>query len=293
MPVNSNRASSLGNDCLRYLVYERTNWQEKKMHDATLQSIFDLGNLFEDFVLTRLHDAGLTIIEQQRAFKWEKYNITGHVDGKLLIGDTAIPLEIKSMSPYIFDGVKTINDIRNSKKNYLRGYLTQLNLYCLLDGKENAVLVLCNKTTGELRDIWFTLDYDLGESTLQKAEAINKHVAEKTLPEPMGYNQSVCDDCGYVHLCIPEVIGKEVDIEHDPETIAKVERWQEVKAFASEYDHLDEELKPVLEGKDKLLIGNYFITGKWGKRTAYEIPEEIKEKYAKSVPQWRKKVQKL
>jgi CRISPR/Cas system-associated exonuclease Cas4 (RecB family) len=294
MPVNSNRASSLGNECVRYLVYERTRWEEKKMHDSTLQSIFDLGNLFEGFTLTRLHDAGFTIIEQQRAFKWEKYNITGHVDGKLLLGDTAIPLEIKSMSPHIFGTIKTVDDIRRSKKGYLRGYLTQLCLYCLLDSKETAVLVLVNKVTGELRDIWVPLDYELGEVILQKAEAINKHVAEKTLPEPMEYQSSICDECGYVHLCMPEVIGKEVeDISTDTEFAEMLDRWFEIKPLAAEYDELDSTIKEKVEGKDKTLCGNFFITGKWIGATKYDIPKDIKEKYALPYQQWRRKIVKI
>jgi len=109
----------------------------------------------------------------------------------------------------------------------------------------------------------------------------------------MEYQSSVCDECGYVHLCMPEVIGKEVDICNDPETIAMVERWQEIKPLHAEYDKLDKELKPKLEGKEKLLIGGYYIDGKWIPHTKYEYPDEIKEKYAKADKQWRRKVTKI
>ena len=80
-PVHSNRASDLGNPCVRYHVYNRTRWAEKSLHNASLQSIFDLGNDFEAIVLKELAEAGVSIIEQQRSFEWKEYQITGHVDG--------------------------------------------------------------------------------------------------------------------------------------------------------------------------------------------------------------------
>jgi len=35
-PVHSNRASELGHECLRYLVYNRTRWQEKALPSPNL-----------------------------------------------------------------------------------------------------------------------------------------------------------------------------------------------------------------------------------------------------------------
>ena len=135
-PVNSNRASSLGHECLRYLVYERTRWQEKVLHGVTLQMIFDEGNLHEKAVIRDLQDAGNEIIEQQRAFAWSAYLITGHIDGKLLKDSIAIPFEIKSCSPWIFQSINKLNDLHNHKYHHVRCYPSQLTLYLLMDNKE-------------------------------------------------------------------------------------------------------------------------------------------------------------
>ena len=50
-PVNSNRASQLGHECVRYHVYERTRWQEKSLHGVGLQMVFDMGREIEEIVL--------------------------------------------------------------------------------------------------------------------------------------------------------------------------------------------------------------------------------------------------
>lgn len=68
-PVNSNRASDLGHPCVKYHVLNRTRWQEKELHDATLQAVFDLGNEFEQIIMKDLNEAGIPVIEQQRPFE--------------------------------------------------------------------------------------------------------------------------------------------------------------------------------------------------------------------------------
>ena len=71
-PVNSNRASDLGNPCIRYHVLNRTRYEEKALHDVGLQYVFDMGNEIEDIVLKELAEAGVKVIEQQRAFSWKE-----------------------------------------------------------------------------------------------------------------------------------------------------------------------------------------------------------------------------
>jgi len=75
-PVNSNRASDLGIPCVRYHVLNRTRWQEKSLHSASLQLTFDIGNVMEDAILRDIQDAGFQVVEQQRAFSWPEYQIT-------------------------------------------------------------------------------------------------------------------------------------------------------------------------------------------------------------------------
>lgn len=292
-PVRSNRASSLGHPCTRYLVFERTKWNEKVLHGPSLQMIFDLGNDIEDRVLRDLHDAGFEIFEQQRSFEWKEYDITGHIDAKLQIGQTIYPLEIKSMSPFVFEKINTVQDMLNHKYHYVRSYPSQMTLYLLMDNKEAGFFLLKNKTSGAMKEIEITLDYELGEKLLQKADIINMHVRRNTLPNPIEWDDNVCSECGYLHICNPVRTGKEVDIVDDDELLDMLIKRESLQQYAKEFDEIDSILKERLEGRDKLLIGDYYVTGSWRKTTRYEVPKDIKDQYKTEAQYWVKKIQKI
>lgn len=288
-PVNSNRASDLGIPCIRYHVLNRTRWQEKALHDVSLQLVFDMGSEIERIVLKDMAEAGINIIEQQRAFEWKEYQITGHVDGKLLDGDGNIyPLEIKSCSPYVFKSINSINDLKNGKYGYLRKYPTQLNLYMLMDNKEKAVFIFKDKSSGAMKEIWFDIDYALGEETLKRAEAINAYVAAGTMPEPIN-SEMWCNNCAYAHICLPAHIGKEVEVDTG-ELAELLDRLDELKPLTKEYDEIDSQIKSMVEGKEKILAGNWFISGRWQDRKTYDIPADIKAAYEKIQKSWRRKI---
>jgi len=289
-PVNSNRASELGHECLRYLVLNRTRWQEKTLHDAHLQMIFDMGKMVEDSVMQDLREAGFTIVEQQRPFSWVKYQITGSIDCKIAIDGKAYPTEIKSAAPYSFDSINSIEDMRRHKWHYMRKYPAQLTLYLLMDGKERGLFIFKNKSTGGLKEIWLDLEYDFAESLIKKAEAINKHVADGTLPEPMEYQEDACGGCPFLHICLPERIGKEVEVVEDSRLLELLDRYAELKPMAKEYEDVDNEVKKLVEGKEKLLVGNWFVQGHWQERTIYQVPNEIKEQYKGMSRYWKKEI---
>lgn len=294
-PVNANRASSLGHPCTRYLVLDRTRWQEKALYSERLQMVFDIGNDIEDRVMKDLKEAGLEVIEQQRSFTWPEYLITGHIDAKIISGEngnrTVYPIEVKSMSPFAFEKVNSVQDMLNSKYAYMRAYPGQMTLYLLMDNKEKGFFILKNKVTGAMKEIPVELDYDLGESLLQKATVINTHVANKTLPDPIEYDENICTECGYNHICTPDRIGKEVEIIDNEELEGLLKRYEELKPATKEYDEVDKRISEIVNGKEKLLVGNYFITGNWRKTTKYNVPADVKTQYAEESRYWVKKIQ--
>lgn len=272
-PVNSNRASDLGHPCLRYHVFNRTRWQEKSLHDVGLQMIFDMGSALEDVVLRELADAGIKVIEQQRAFSWPEYQITGHVDGHVLInGGPPYPLEIKTCSPFVFKAINTVEDLKRGKYLYLRKYPVQLTLYMLMNNVERGVFLFKDKVSGAMKEIWMDLDYQLGEEALKRAEAVNAHVAAGTEPDPAEYDEEMCGRCGYVHICTPERIGTEVEIDTG-ELASILDRLEELKPYVSEHRELDEQVKKAVEGREKILAGSWFVTGKWNSRKSFTVPE--------------------
>jgi len=224
-PVRSNRASELGHECLRYLVLNRTRWQEKALHDVRLQMIFDMGRVMEEAVYQDLREAGIVIVEQQRPFEWREYQITGKIDCKLAINGDVYPCEVKSASAYSFDSIETVKDMLGHKWPYMRRYPAQLTLYLLMDGKDKGLFLFKNKSTGALKELWLDLDYEFAESLVKKAEAINRHIAEGTLPDCIDYREDTCAECSYQHICMPDRIGTEVEVVDNDELLELIERY--------------------------------------------------------------------
>jgi len=289
-PVNANRASELGHPCLRYLVLLRTRWQERALYDARVQMIFDMGRAVEDMVFQDLREAGFTIVEQQRPFSWAKYQITGAIDFKLAIDGKVYPTEVKSAAPHPFASINSVVDMLKHKYLYMRKYPAQLTLYLLMDGKEEGLFIFKNKSSGEVKEIWMDLDYDFAESLVQKAETVNKHVAEGTLPAPMDYDENICQECPFAHICIPDRIGKEVEITQDGELLELVNRYMELKPGAKEYDEVNERINKLVQGREKILVGDYFIEGKWQTRKVYKVPDDVKAKYEDTSQSWQKNI---
>ena len=274
-PVHSNRASQLGHPCNRYLVYERTRWQEKVLHNVAMQTIFDEGRIHEEAIIREMKEAGLQVIEQQRSFFWKEYNISGHIDCKVITDGVAIPVEIKTMSQYSFQKINTLRDILTSDRYYIRMYPCQLTLYLLMDEKEKGIFILKNKNNGQLKEIEMALDYELGEKLLKKAELVNRCVANNTLPERIEYDEDICGECGYLQLCLPEVKRDAVELSEDTELGQKLNKWKELKQKAKEFEVLDKEIKAIFQEKEKIIIGDFLVTGKWITRKPQII--EIKE----------------
>ena len=262
-PVHANRASESGHPCLKYLVLNRTRWQEKTLPDVNLQFVFDEGNIHEAALLRELSEAGLKVVEQQRPFSWPKYQITGSIDAKVqLNGGPAIPLEIKTMSPFVFNSVNSPDDMLKGKYVYLRKYPAQMQLYMLMDNIETGLMLCKNKVNGQLKEIPFILDYGYAEEIIKRLEEVNRHVAAGTLPN-QEWADDMCPDCSFVHICAPDRSGVELQIINDQELEWKLNRLDELKPIMAEYEALDEEIKERLKGKEKFCVGNWLIQGKW------------------------------
>ncbi len=285
-PVSSNRASEAGHSCERYLVFHRARWQEKTLHDVGLQFVFDEGVIHEAAVLKELAEAGVSVVEQQRPFSWPELNLTGHVDGKIVVDGRAIPLEIKSMSPYVFESVNSVADLLNGKYEYLRKYPAQLTLYMLMDNKDEAIFLFKNKVNGQIKEVPMRLDYDYGEQLIRKIERVNVHVAAGTVPDPIEWDERTCGSCGFSHVCLPEVRRQALDLTDDPELEEKLRRRDELKSLVSEYDALDKSVKEALKEKEKVVVGNYLITGKWIEKAC-----SAKEAYVQRY--WQTKISKI
>jgi hypothetical protein len=271
-PCRVNRASAIGHACDRSLVLDRTHWQTKKVPDAELQMIYEEGNNQERAIIRDLQASGFDVLESQKTVDWPKYQLTGHYDFRISLDDgPSVLIEAKSMSPYIWQTVETYQDMLTSKFNWVRGYLAQIQIYLLLEARdEHGFFILKNKSNGQIKVIRVELDYDFAESLLQKCERINNHVANETLPDTID-DIDICERCDHFgRNCDPSLnFGEGATFIEDDEFILLLERREELKPLVKEYKELDEIRKKKLQGVAQAIAGPFLITGKENKKGSW------------------------
>lgn len=281
IPCYTNRASGLGyyvpmlGGCVRRGVYERSHWDQRQMPDGKLLLVFEEGNRQERSVLTYIAKAGIDIIEQQAAFLWKEYELSGHIDGVYIDGEDPLPVEIKSMNPNIFARMFTLADF--DKKPWTRAYKAQITVYMLMKNIDRAIFILKDKSTGQMRQIEVALDYDLGEACLATCEEINRHVKAATLPDQIE-DREVCKKCPFAHICLPDIqLGEELKINDDPMFEHRLDRYLELaeakKECEAEYRIIRSEAKAQAgeSGELNLVVGNYHLTGRCDSRGSFRL----------------------
>lgn len=222
MPCYTNRASAIGDDCERKLVYMRTSWQIAAMPDVDKESVFREGRLQERAVLRDLQDAEVEVIEQQTSLTadddFPDLMITGHVDGVIPVDGVAVPLEIKSMAPHIWQSIAfrgpgryEWEEVRGAfaKKPWLRKYLAQLTIYMRIKRAPSGILLCKNKSNGALAQIDVGYDEEYLLWLYARAERVNGHVSAGTYPDRISWDPDVCGKCEYLHLCCPDRVDQD------------------------------------------------------------------------------------
>jgi hypothetical protein len=289
-PVRSNTASMLGGDCVRELVYWRTSWEQATPPPRDLKVIFQEGSKHEDAILAELRAAGIQVIEQQVSLEWKEYNITAHLDATCPHEGQSLPVECKSMSPHIFDScfkrgaeVYPWEEVSDAfrRKSWLRKYLGQITIYCLLRNSDAGILLCINKATGEIAQVNVPLDYEYGELLIARAVEINGHVEAGTLPERIAFDENICPRCSFYSMCLPEQIGREPIAFLDDATVESllVDRALYIEA-GRKFDTVDKRIHDWAKARseNKIQIGRWLITKKpHGKGTRVIIQEVIPE----------------
>jgi hypothetical protein len=273
-PSANTRASSIGNACERYIVYERTvPAEDRTRYSPELQAIFELGRDMEKIVLRRLEDMGAEIVQRGRDYLDRRYELSGHIDAKIRMPGwpRALTTEIKGLNPYTGDSIASLSDIKDSRQVWVRKYYDQLQTYLLLEGEELGAFVLFNKSTGWPTFIDCPLDYHYAEWLLQKSERVKLHVAQQTLPDR--HLSKDCSRCQFVAVCAPDIdMGDGAQWIEDSELEALIRRREELEPAAAEFRAVDKTLKQVLPPKSgEYLVGDFVVTRKLQSRDAYRV----------------------
>jgi len=274
-PCHVNRASEIGHPCYRYLYFLRTAWDQAQLPTYRQQLVFDEGKLQEKAVLRLLEDVGFDIVEQQRSYEIRELKLVGHIDAKIKVNDKLFPLEIKSMSPYFFESLHVVKDFLNHRYAHIRKIPFQLQAYLMLSQQKEAVLLIKNRSTGELKEIVVTQDEKLQNEIRVKCQTINDLVEKQVAPEiHEEFDETICSMCRFAHICLPDVKRKdELKLIEDEELIALLEKREQLKPLHEEYLEIDKILSKRLEGIERAIIGDFIVTGKWVNRKAYRVPE--------------------
>lgn len=253
-PVKANRASELGHPCLRYLTYLRVAWQERALPSVSLQYLFDERKRQEEHAIEDLKEAGYTFIQQQRPFTWPTFDITGTIDGMIVLPrgatlGTLVPAEIKNINPWDWEKIDPRGDLgqfTHSDRVWLQKIPTQITLYSLMNNTELAALIMRNASDGRMKVLPIVLDMDLGEQAVRKAEAVNMHVAEGTLPDRIPYDEAVCSRCPFVQICLPDQAAREgAQLLDQPDLEEALERRAALEPVKREYESLDKHVKDI------------------------------------------------
>lgn len=272
-PVNSVRASSIGNDCDMYLFLEQTAHEKRVAHGEFLQALFDLGNEMERYTVRLVEDMGFIVENRNHSFHNREFNITGHLDGRLWKEGwrRRVPIEIKGLNPYTADQVTTLDHIRYSKQKWVRKYYSQLQIYQDLDEAPVGLFILLNKSTG--RPEFIESPYDAEHVALLKARALRVKTAIATNVPPERTRSSDCLRCPFAHVCLPDVdYGGQPEILDEVELIEAISVRESNREGKAKFEAADRVIKGLMPPKPgTLLIGPYTAQGVQQTREAHAV----------------------
>jgi len=276
-PSQSNRCSELGHPCTAYCVFARTvPVHLRPAISEDLAEIFDEGKKQEQAIQIDLLEMGYQVQRQQETLRWPKYNIVGHKDFSISKGGSPfVRCEFKSVNPYTYEKLNTPEDVRNNNSSWVQKWYSQTVLYMLLDDQKEYWLFLKNKSRGSIKPIvfkWNDQVWEDAEALIKKAEQVNKlvEVGKPPKEELKISTPEDCSHCQFLTVCNPNLdfgVGAQILTEEQAADLSvKLERWEEIKPIAKEFDNLDDELKSEVKSiavatqTDSVVIGDWLAS---------------------------------
>jgi len=283
------RASGI-TECDREIFYSIVNWQQKPPPDPWLLARFEMGRNEEQLVIKELIDLGYEVNEAQRPFEIKDRDgvliCTGHIDGVLQKNETSTVFEVKSLNPNIWRQIDSAEDF--NKYTWARRYPRQLLLYLYAYGEAEGLFVITD-CLGHWKAFTLSLvdHLDECERILQRCRNVVDAVKAGT-PERLDYcvDPGVCLNCWAYKagLCQPpmDFTTQGLQAADDAEIVEALDRLGQIEEAAKEYAALEKRVKEHFKkfGTSRHLAGQWYIEVQERTRTAYNVPAEIKQKYA-------------
>jgi len=245
-----NRASVLPHACENYPLMYRRWWKEHVRPEPRLLSIFRQGNVMERETRLLLEGSlGFELRKSQVSQDWPAYQITGTIDTEIKVNGEWVLAEIKSCHPNLYGQVNAVADFASMRFHVYRRYRGQLLLYQWLGAHDRALMILCNKSTGEVKALWQYLDehLDYGELLIQRAQKINAALADGTAHLQQIGDPDVCGECEFFARCGPPMLISPPLVSRNPAFISLLNQRGAVAAASSEFEKVDKQVKAALK----------------------------------------------
>lgn len=296
--ANANWVTVLAHDCEAYAVYMRTVPAKDRLPmKESLAMIFSEGDDQARAIKRDLLDAGYDVEGAEGQMAWGTYQITGRQDLKLRKPGVrrGVFAELKSCSPYTYDSINSVEDLRNHRWPFIVKWWRQVCLYMVLKSVDRYWLILKNKSTGQIKVVEFHLnDQELhtAEAMLKRAERVNQLVQIGQMPSP---DQKIsapdlCPECEFFTVCAPDVdFGRAAEFlseEQAAEMEKKLDRLAEIKAIAKEYENLDDDLKSEVKAMALASNADSVVIGQWIaglKRQEVKAEKEPRKGFTKTI----------
>jgi hypothetical protein len=285
--ARSTRAGSIGNQCERFIYYERTVPATQRVpHSVGLQEIFDLGNALEPWIVREIEDAGFEIVGRQKDWYDDDLEIGARGDVRVHHRGWPRPVvcEIKGLSPFAVEKIREAKDIRDHHSPWVRRYYDQGEVYLRFDGGPVALFALANKLTGHVEFI--DLPRDAERIAMLEAKAARIRDAVRAKVPPPRHETEDCARCPFLQVCMPDRLAEGgvtvLEGALAAEASDLIARRLELAAPSSEYEAIGKRLKALLpEQEGELLAGEFVVIGKRKSRAAYTAPASswIERKY--------------
>jgi len=278
--------------CLRAEVLSITHWDARPPVSPDLKARFAIGNERERVIGRLLEDIGFELVEGQRPFELNGRDgtlvATGRIDGRLRWHGAKPVYECKSMHPNFFAQVRCLEDLHTWP--WTERYLWQIQGY-LLAADESEGLIVLDNLLGGLKVFDVTLDLEVAEWVLSHCEKVVEYLKRDEVP-PFHSDPSHCRRCEWRgRQCNPELDhGPGIVMLSDPELAAELVEREKLDEARKRYDELDKHAKAAVKATlparfevgdiHRVIVGDFMATAKGTKYTSYDIPADVKAKYA-------------
>jgi hypothetical protein len=133
----------------------------------------------------------------------------------------------------------------------------------LANNAEYGCLILKNKQTGHLKEVWFSFEEHISilDEAIKRASRVYE-AKEKSVPPERTDDRSLCSQCAFKDICIPDLLQNGgIQFLNSEDLKEKLERREELKILANEYSEIDDEIKNTIKqtGIGEKSIGDYLV----------------------------------